>query len=42
MKRIPPCGPHDLVILVHAYACAKAGIRHSHADDEVKRWPLRR
>ena len=42
MTRIPPRGPHDAVILIHAYACANAGTPHSHADDEVKRWPLRR
>jgi hypothetical protein len=42
MKRIPSRGPHDLVIVVHAYGCAKAGTRHSHADDPVQRWPIGR
>jgi hypothetical protein len=34
-------GPHDDVILIHAWGCERRGTPHTHAHDPVKRWPRR-
>jgi hypothetical protein len=39
LARIPPHGPQDTVVFVHAFGCALAGTPHSHANDPIVRWP---
>ena len=34
-------GPHDLVICLRAWGCARRGTPHSHANDPVQRQPRR-
>jgi hypothetical protein len=39
MARLPPVGPHDLLLIGQAWGCPHQGTPHSHADDPIQRWP---
>jgi hypothetical protein len=40
LTRVPPLGPHDRLMVIHAWGCPQRGTPHSHAHDPVQRWPL--
>ena len=42
LRRVPPLGPDDQLLLMYAWSCGRRGTPHSHGQDPMLRWPITR